>query len=170
MLYSTSFRTTVTTANNACFEITTPSNQGCRIMEIGITNAAATAATISLGHPSTASATSTLLANGLTGAGFWPEQEAGLTGVISGQTGLAYAMTNVAKTSISLAATTPAVCSTTVSPVFRRASVAGTVGAGVVWTFPKGLQMSPGCTGLSAICGFVQTGATTFDGYAIVDE
>ena len=154
MIYSCSVRTTYLTTPGSCLELNTTSTQSCRIMEISIMTAAATASAVSLAHPTTQSNTPTWLNNGTTG--FIAESDTGAP---------------LAKTSISISAITPAVlANATTSAAIRRSSMPATIGTGIVWTFPRGLYMPINSTGTNAFCIFNVVTGSAFDIHIVIDE
>lgn len=115
-IYSLSLNTTVTTTGAAAMDIKASSSCAPRIMEVGINLAAATASTYGLGRsgnvPTQTSPVILLAEN--------PNDP-------TGQTGAAVAW--------SVAPTVP-------TQFFRRISLPGTVGTGIIWTFPRGLILA----------------------------
>jgi hypothetical protein len=154
MIYSWAFRTTLVTAGVACVEINTPSTQSIRIYEVGVTQVVGTGCVVGLGKalaasvgPTTPIATAVPL----------PEQDTALP---------------AAKTVIYTAwATSSATMPLVTSNYYRRVSIIGLIGAGVVWTFPRGLYVPPSASGTSAVCLFNCTATTGFlDVWIVFDE
>jgi hypothetical protein len=110
--YSLGVRTSVVATGAAPVEVFTAATINCSILAIMVTNAAAVSQTIGLGRPA---------AQGITPAGSILGLENGLTG----------GLTQVA-TSWGTGPTIPA-------RFLRRSTLAPTIGAGVVWTFLRGL-------------------------------
>jgi hypothetical protein len=112
-IYSLAQRTTNFTIAQACWELRTTSTDRVAVLEIGFITNTATAQTIGLGRPA---------AQGVTPVN----------------------VTFLAEDSASPAATTVASLSWGTSPTvpanfFRRVSLPATAGAGIIWTFPRGL-------------------------------
>ncbi|HEV8642159.1 MAG TPA: hypothetical protein VGV13_13750 [Methylomirabilota bacterium] len=139
-IYSLSQRTTNVTIANACLEIRTASTDRPRIMEIGLTLNAATASVFGLGRPQAIGITPVNVA-------FLAEDSGDPASTING--------------SLSWA-TGP----TVPLNVFRRASLPALVGAGIVWTFPRGLVI-PVSSSL-VLWNISATGAV--DVWVVVDE
>lgn len=117
MRLSLAVRTSETTGSAPCWEIFTGSTPGrVKILEIGITLAAATASTFGLGRPQAGGVTPTSPVD------FQVEDPNDVlaSGVI--QSALAWGT----------APTEPA-------NFFRRVSLPATIGTGIIWTFPQGL-------------------------------
>jgi hypothetical protein len=117
-IFSLANRTTNITIANACLEIRTGAADRPRIMEIGISINAATASVFGLGRPAAIGITPT--------APVTVPGEDPIDTFSTVQTALAWGTGPTA-------------------PVlfFRRISLPATVGAGVIWTFPAGLLISP---------------------------
>ena len=112
-IYSLSLNTTVTTTGAAAMDLRASSANSPRIMEVGLNLLTATASTYGLGRSgNTPTQTSPVLVQA--------ENSADPAGV----SGCAVAW--------SVAPTVPA-------QFFRRVSLPATAGAGVIWTFPRGL-------------------------------
>jgi hypothetical protein len=116
-IYSLANRTTSTTSAAACLEIRTTATDRPRLMELGITISAATASVFGLGRPAAIGTTPTTPVTVLA------EDTGDPAGTIT--TALAWAT----------APTVPA-------NFFRRVSLPATVGAGIIWTFPRGLVIA----------------------------
>lgn len=113
-IYSLAQKTTNFTATQACWELRTAANR-CRVLEIGITSFTATVQDVGLGIPQ---------ARGITPVNvlFQAEDFAEIA--------------SVSNASLSWA-TSP----TVPLQFFRRWSAPATIGAGIVWTFPRGLTV-----------------------------
>lgn len=112
-IYSLAQRTTTFTSAQACWELRTTSTDRVVVLEIGFNTNTATAQTIGLGRPA---------AQGVTPVN----------------------VTFLAEDFASPAATTVASLSWATSPTvpanfFRRVSLPASAGAGIIWTFPRGL-------------------------------
>jgi len=142
-IYSIAQRSTVTTIAAAAWEVRSTSTNKPKVMEIGIFNGAATASVYGIGRPAAIGVTPTTPLTVL------DEQDGG------GPTGL----------------TTCAVAWTTGPTVpanfFRRASIAATIGAGVIFTFPRGLGLP--VTG-SIVVWNITANSAAVDFHAVVDE
>lgn len=113
-IYSLGNRTTSTTTAAACLEIRSTSTDRAMLMEIGITINAATASVFALGRPAAIGITPTTPVTVLA------EDFAAPAGTIT--TALAWGTAPTVPTAF-----------------FRRVSLPATIGAGIVWTFPRGL-------------------------------
>jgi hypothetical protein len=113
-IYSLGVRTTDATIAHDCLEIFTAATDRAAILEIGISIVAATASVFGLGRPAdkgiTPTAPVTLLA----------EDSGSPAGTV--QTALAWATQPTVPTAF-----------------LRRVSLPATIGAGIIWTFPRGL-------------------------------
>lgn len=116
-LYSLSINSTVTTSGAASWDVKAAASNKPAVMEYGVINGAATACTYGLGRSAnTPTQTSPVLV--------LAEDPNGSTGL----TGCAVAW--------SVAPTVPA-------QFFRRSFLPATIGAGIIWTFPRGLALPP---------------------------
>lgn len=140
-IYSLSQRTSNVTIANACWEIRTTATDRPRIMEIGITINAATASVFGLGRPAAIGVTPT------TPVTFLAEDPGDAAATVTAA--LAWAT----------GPTVPA-------NFFRRISLPATVGAGVIWTFPKGLLIPVS----SSLILWNITANSVADVYAVIDE
>ena len=116
-IFSIANRTTATTAGAAALEIIAASGVGYRLLELSLTINAATASVFGLGVPAATGITPT-----------------------SPQTVLAEDQNNTTagNTTTALAwGTGP----TVPANFFRRISLPATVGAGIIWTFPRGIMV-----------------------------
>lgn len=116
-IYSLSQRTTNTTIANAAWSLISAATNKPKIMEIGLSQNTGTATSWGLGRPSSSGVTPTSPVN------FLDEADGG------GPTAL---------TTACLAWTTQPGAPTN---FLRRISTPATVGAGVIWTFPRGLGL-----------------------------
>jgi hypothetical protein len=140
-IYSSSSSTTVTTSGAASWDVKAAATNRPKIMEVGAINEAATATRYGYGR---AGNTPTQTAPVLVQAED-PGDPAGLSG-----TAVAW----------SVAPTAPTV-------YFRRSSLPATIGAGMIWTFPRGLV-------LAASASFVQwniaAASALVAAHVVVDE
>ncbi len=139
-IYSLALRTTNTTINNAAVEIRTAATNRPKLMELGISQNAATASSWGFGRPAVIGVTPVNVA-------FQAED-----------TGDPSAITN-ASLSWGTSPTAPAI-------YLRRLSTPASIGAGVIWTFPRGLPVAVS----SAIVLFNITATPVSDVWAVVDE
>lgn len=139
-LYSLAVRTTNTTINNANLEIRSASANRPALMEIGIAQATGTASSYGFGRPATIGVTPVNV--------LFQAEDPG---------------DPAAQTNGSLSwATSP-----TAPTIFmRRINTPATVGAGVIWTFPRGLVVPVS----SSVVVFNVTATVACDEWAIVDE
>jgi len=140
-IYSLSQRVSNFTSAQACWEIRTSSALRPRIYEIGITLNTGTACTVGVGRPA---------AIGITPGGtasFQAEEPQDPASTLTGA--LSWATSPTAPTQY-----------------FRRVSLPATVGAGIVWTFPRGLVVPIS----SAIVIFNITTMVAADVWAVADE
>lgn len=117
-IYSLSLNTTVTTTAAAAADIKASSSNAPRIMEIGINLTTATASTYGIGR-----------------AGNTPTQ--------TGPVNLLQENPNDPN-SQTTAAVAWSVAPTVPANFFRRVSLPATAGAGIIWTFPRGLLLAAG--------------------------
>jgi hypothetical protein len=149
-LYSWAMRTTLITAGSACVEINTPSTLGVKILEVGFSLVTAATCVVGLGKALAAAITQNTVTSPL------PEQDSGLP---------------TAKTTFCTAWGTAPTMPLVTSAYYRRASIVGAIGAGVIWTFPRGLYIPPSATGVGAPCLFNCTATTGFlDVWVVIDE
>lgn len=140
-IYSLSLNTTVTTTGAAAMDLRASSANSPRIMEVGLNLGAATASTYGLGRSgNTPTQTSPVLV------------QAENPGDPAGVSGCAVAW--------SVAPTVP-------SQMFRRVGLPATVGAGVIWTFPRGLVLA--ASGTMLIWNLATNSAST-NVWWVVDE
>lgn len=143
-MYSLTVRTLNTLAGQACWEIYTPPTLEIKIFEIGISNIAATTTVVGLAKPAVAGV------GPLLPTSFIAEQDSGLP-------------TSQTLSAVSWSTSAPTVPTAGFN---RRASIVGAIGAGVLWTFPKGLYI-PSST---SMCIFNITASGSFDCWAIISE
>jgi hypothetical protein len=115
-IYSLSNRTTNVTTGAAALEIRTAATKRARLMEMGITLAAATLSTYGIGRPAAIGVTPTSPVTVLA-------EDADAVGVT--QTALAWGTPPTAPVNF-----------------FRRISLPATIGTGRIWTFPRGLVIA----------------------------
>ena len=140
-IYSLSLNTTVTTIAAAAADIRASAANAPRIMELGVNLGAATASTYGFGRTgNTPTQTSPVLVQAEN-----PGDPAGLTGCA---------------VAWSVAPTVPA-------QFLRRIALPGTVGAGVIWTFPRGLILA--ASGTLLLWNLATNSAST-NFWAVVDE
>lgn len=140
-IYSLSLNTTVTTTAAAAADIRASSANAPRIMELGVNLGAATASTYGFGRSgNTPTQTSPVLVQAEN-----PGDPAGLTGCA---------------VAWSVAPTVPA-------QFLRRIALPGTVGAGVIWTFPRGLILAAAAT---LLLWNLATNSASTNFWAVVDE
>jgi hypothetical protein len=118
-IYSLSNRTTNVTVANPCLEIIAGAAVRPKVLEIGIFMAAATASTFGIGRPAATGITPT------TPVTMIAEDEADPAGEVT--TALAWGTEPTVPTAF-----------------FRRIALAGAVGTGIIFTFPKGLYIPAG--------------------------
>jgi hypothetical protein len=141
-IYSAAQRTTSGTAATAAWEVRSTSTNKPKIMELGLTQVAATASVFGIGRPAAIGVTPT------TPVTFLDEQDGG------GPAGL-----TTCAVAWSTGPTVPA-------NFFRRAAFPATIGAGIIWTFPRGI----GIPISGSIVLWVIATASVVDVYAVADE
>jgi hypothetical protein len=140
-IYSLSLNTTVTTTGAAAMDLRASAANSPRIMEVGLNLLTATASTYGLGRSgNTPTQTSPVLVQAEN-----PADPAGLTGCA---------------VAWSVAPTVPA-------QFFRRVSLPATAGAGVIWTFPRGLILA--AAGTMLLWNLATNSAST-NAWVVVDE
>ena len=117
-LYGLSQRTTATAAASACWEVRSASTNKPRLMEMGISQVTAVAGTYGMGRPAAIGVTPTSPQN------FVAEDDAS------------------APTSLSTAAVAWTTAPTVPANFNRRITAAATIGVGVIWTFPRGMDIA----------------------------
>lgn len=141
-LYSMSQRTTATAAASASWEIRSTAGNKPKIMELGLSQNAATAGAYGIGRPGAIGVTPTSPQT-------WLDEQDG-----NGPTGLT--------TSALAWGTGP----TVPTNFFRRISCPATIGAGVIWTFPRGL----GIPVSNSIVVWIIATAPVCDVWGVADE
>jgi hypothetical protein len=141
-VYSGSQRTSSGVAATAAWEVRSTSTNKPKVMEVGISQNAATAGVFGLGRPGAIGVTPT------TPMTFLDEQDG------NGPVGLT--------TSAVAWGTGP----TVPANFLRRVSCPATIGAGVIWTFPRGLGLPVS----GSIVVWVIATAPVADVWAVVDE
>ena len=116
-IYSLGVRTSNTAVANACFELIGGANLGYRLLEMGLTLNTATALACALGQPATIGGTPTTPVAVLA-------EDGGNSAAGNSTTALAWTTGPVAPTAF-----------------YRRVSLPATIGAGIIWTFPRGLPI-----------------------------
>jgi hypothetical protein len=141
-LYGLSQRTTATAAASASWEVRSAATNKPKIMEVGISQNAATAGVFGFGRPAAIGVTPTSPQN------FVAEGDAG------------------APTSLSTAAVAWGTGPTVPTNFNRRVSCPASIGAGVIWTFPRGFDLA--VTNSSVV--WILATAPVCDVWAVVDE
>ncbi len=142
MITSLAQRTTSGTAATATWEVISPSTNKPKIFEVGFSNAAATAGQFGLGRPAATGITPTSPQT------FIDESDGnGATGVCT------------AAVAWGTGPTVPA-------NFFRRVSVTNVIGAGVIWTFPRGLGLP---VSKSIVIWVIGT-SSVIDAWAVAEE
>lgn len=139
-IYSLAVRTTNTTINNAALEIRTAATNRPKLMELGISQNTGTAVSWGFGRPA---------AIGVTPVN---------TPFLAEDAGDPSAITN-ASLSWGTSPTAP-------TAYHRRLSTPASVGAGVIWTFPRGFPIQVS----SSVVVFNITASVASDMWAVVDE
>ena len=139
-IYSIGLKTTDTTINHSCVEIVTASNLAVKVLEIGLSQSTGTACEYGLVR-------TTGITGGLSYSYFQAEQN------INDPT---------AKTQASITGGSPAIATV----YLRRLATPATVGAGVIWTFPRGLVINVS----SSIVIYNITASVTCDFWCVIDE
>jgi hypothetical protein len=116
-IFSLSVRSSGTTSPNNSLEIIASTSLGYRLLEVGTTINAATASVFGLGTPGATGVTPTTPVTVL-------GEDAGNTTAGNSNTALAWATQPTAPTSY-----------------YRRVSLPATIGSGIIWTFPRGIQV-----------------------------
>lgn len=141
-VYALSQRTTATAAASACWEVRSGATNAPLILEVGITQNAATAGVYGIGRPAAIGVTPTSPQNFVAeGAANQP-------------------------TSISTAAVAWGTGPTVPANFLRRVSCAATVGVGTIFSFPRGLQLAVS----SSMVIWLITTAPVCDVWAVIDE
>lgn len=143
-IYSLANRTTATAAAAAALEVIAGANLGYRMLEFGLTINAAAASVFGLGRPAATGITPTSPQTVLA-------EDGGNTAAGNTTTALAWGT----------GPTVPA-------GFFRRVSLPATIGAGIVWTFPRGIIV---LKTLSSVLWNPSGGSNSVaDAWAVVDE
>lgn len=142
-IYSLANRTTNVTTGNANLEVIAASAIGFRLLELGLTLNAATASAFGFGTP------------GATGIGATTPQT-----VLAEDSG----NTAVGNTTTALAWGTTA--PTIAANWYRRVSLPNTVGAGIIWTFPRGIT----CLKTKSLILWNLSTTSAIDVWVVVDE
>ena len=141
-IYSLSQRTTNTTIANAAWSIISSATNKPKVMELGISQNTGTATSWGLGRPSSAGVTPTTPVN------FLDEQDGAAP---------------TANTTACLAWTTQPGAP---ANFLRRVSTPATIGAGIIWTFPRGLAIPIS----SNLVVWNITASVASDCWAVIDE
>jgi hypothetical protein len=140
-IYSLANRTSGVTSATATKEVRTTSTDRASVMEMGITINAATASVFGLGRPAAIGVTPTSPVTVLA------EDPASPAGTVT--TALAWGTGPTVPTNF-----------------FRRVSLPATIGAGIIWTFPRGLIIA---VSSSVVLWNIVTGSVA-DVWVVVDE
>jgi hypothetical protein len=140
-IYSLSQRTVATSAASANWEIRTTATCRAQLLEVGLAQVTAVAATLGLGRPQAIGVTPTSPVNFL-------QEDPGEPN---------------ANTTACVAWGTPP---TVPLQFFRRITCPATIGAGVIWTFPRGLFIA---VSASMIVWIIAT-APVMDQWAVISE
>lgn len=141
-IYSLSLRSTVTTIAAASWAALSPSTNEAAVMELRWVNGAATASVIGISR----SANTPTLTSGVA---FLPEDEGRPTGVTQ------------ASAAFGTAPTVP-------TNFNRRASIAGVIGVGIVYTFPRGFVLA--AAGPAIVVWNITANSAVVDIDCVVDE
>ena len=140
-VYSLSLNTTVTTTGAAAMDLRASAANGPRVMEVGLKLLTGTASTYALGRSgNTPTQTSPVLLQA---------ENPGDPAAVSG------------------CAVAWSVAPTLATQVFRRVSLPATVGAGVIWTFPRGISMAVSTT---MLIWNLATNSNSMNAWWVVDE
>lgn len=142
-LYELGVLTTGTASGAAAWEIRSSANLRARIMEIGVFLNAATASLIGLGRPAAIGITPT------TPVDFLPSDPADVTVASQVQSALAWATGPTLPTGF-----------------LRRIGLPATIGAGIIWTWPRGLVIP---VSSSIVLWNFQLNSA-LQAYAVIDE
>lgn len=141
-IYSLGVRTSSGTAATPAWEIRTAVTDRAALLEMGVFLAAATASTFGLGRPAVNGA------GGTTPVTFPAEDPGDPPGTV--------------QSILAGWSTTP----TAPANFFRRIGLPGTIGTGVIWTFPRGLKIA---ISTSFVLWVIATSGVV-DAYAVEDE
>jgi hypothetical protein len=140
-IYSLSLNTTVTTTGAAAMDLKASAANAPKIMEVGISLGAATASTYALGRSANVpTQTSPVLLQA---------EDPGDPAAVSG-----------CAVAWSVAPTVPA-------QFFRRIGLPATIGAGVIWTFPRGLKLA---ISASMLIWNLATNSASMNAWWVADE
>lgn len=142
-VYSMAVRTTNTTINNANVEIIAAATNKPKLMELGFAQVTGTASSYGFGRPAATGVTPTTPVNLVDEA----DGDSAVTGLTT--TALAWGTSPTA----------PAVYA-------RRINTPATVGAGVIWTFPRGFAIPK----TKSLVVFNVTATVALDVWVVVDE
>lgn len=141
-IYSLGLNTTITTIAAPAMDFKAAGTNSPKILELGIIIAAATASTYGIGRSAnTPTQTGTVLVQAEN-----PGDPAGLT---------------TGAVTWSAAPTVPA-------QFFRRIGISATVGAGVIWTFPRGISLA--AAGPSLVVWNITANSANTNVHTVVDE
>lgn len=141
-IYSLANRTSNVTTATATLELIGGANLGYRLLELGVTINAATASTYGYGTPAAIGVTPTSPVTVLT-------EDRGSTTTGNSTTALAWGTAPTVPTNF-----------------FRRVSLPATVGAGIIWTFPRGITVLKAQTTVL----WNLTATSVADVWVVVDE
>lgn len=141
-IYSLSLRSTVTTIAAASWAALSPATNEAAVMELRWVNGAATASVIGIGR----SANTPTLTGGVA---FLAEDEGRPTGLTQ------------AAVAFGTAPTVP-------TNFFRRASLAGVIGVGIIYTFPRGIVLP--AAGQAIVVWNITANSAVVDIDCVVDE
>lgn len=141
-IYSLSQRTIVTAAGGATWEVRTAATDRAQVLELGFSQVTAVASTMGLGRPQAIGVSPTTPQTVLA------EDFAEPTGTVTACVGWG-----------STAPTVPL-------NFFRRVTCPATIGAGVIWTFPRGLQIQ---VSFSIVLWVIAT-APVLDAWVVLNE
>lgn len=141
-IYSLSQRTTATAAASASWEIRSASTNKPKVMEVGISQVTAVGGEYGLGRPGAIGVTPTTPQN------FQDEQDGG------------------GPAALTTAAIAWGTGPTVPTNFFRRVFCTAAIGAGIIWTFPRGL----GIPISNSIIIWILTLAPVCDVWAVIDE
>lgn len=142
-LYSLALNTTITTTASPAMDWKASSTNQPRVLEFGVMLGAATASTYGVGRSANT-----------------PTQT-GATAVLPENPGDPNPGQTTGAVTWSTAPTVP-------SAFFRRGSVSGTVGAGIIWTFPRGIVLA--AAGPSLVLWNLATNSANTNCWVVVDE
>lgn len=148
-IYSASQRTSATSAASAAWEVRSASTNKPKIMEVGLSQNTAVAGVFGLGRPAA--------------IGITPTTPVTFLGESDGGTGTPGDNEPTGLTTCAIAwGTGP----TVPANFFRRISCPATIGAGVIWTFPRGLGLAQS----NSVVVWIIATAPVCDVWAVCDE